>query len=101
MSVIWSNRGGWSSEEEEVLLARFGDDTTLDIIARSATEPQVVVTWVEWDRQHPSIYVVDFRARTKDGYVIAEEYLTMQHLRESAWGAFIPPAQTDSPPDAE
>ena len=93
MSVIWSDRGGGSPEEEELLYARYGDDTTLDIVARSPVDSRVVITWVAWDRQHPSIYVVDFRARTKDGYVAAEEYLTMQHIRDSAWGEFFPAKQ--------
>lgn len=93
MALIWSDRGGWSMEEEELLYARFGDDTTLDIVSRSPVDPRVVVTWVAWDRQHPSIYLVDFRNRTRDGYVAAEEYMTIEQLRDSAWGEFFPPVE--------
>lgn len=93
MALVWSEQGGWSQEEEELLFARYGDDTTLDIIERSPVDARVVITWVGWDRRHPEIYVVDFRARTKDGYVIAEPFMTVALAKEGRWAAFFPAAQ--------
>jgi hypothetical protein len=88
--VIWSDRGGWRPEEEPLLLAQFGDDTTLDIIERSTVEPRVVITWVGWDRLPPSIYIVDFRQLTEYGTPVCREFMTVDAAKASEWAEFFP-----------
>ena len=88
---IWSRHGGWTPEEEELLLSYFGDETTLDIIERSPVEPSVVITWVEWDRLQPSIYLVDFRERTKYDTPVCEEFMNVAAAKASKWAACFPP----------
>ncbi len=90
MSLISSNRGGWSPEEEALLLGHFGDDTTLDIIERAPIEPRVVLTWVAWDRLPPSIYLVDFRERTKYDTPVCEEFMTIAAAKASRWADLFP-----------
>lgn len=96
---IWSRHGGWTPEEEELLLSHFGDDTTLDIIERSPVEPSVVITWVEWDRLQPSIYLVDFRERTKYDTPVCEEFMNVAAAKASKWAACFPPMEeaTETP----
>lgn len=91
--MIWSLRGGWTPEEETLLLSYFGDETTLDIIERSQVEPRVVITWVEWDRLQPSIYVVDFRARTKYDTPVCEEFMSVAAAKASKWADCFPPQE--------
>ena len=88
--MVWSLYGGWSEEEEQLLLSHFGDDTTLDIIERSPVEPRVVITWVEWDRLPPSIYLVDFRARTKYDTPVCEEFMSAALAKASKWADCFP-----------
>jgi hypothetical protein len=90
---IWSRLGGWTSEEEDLLLSYFGDETTLDIIERSPVEPSVVITWVEWDRLQPSIYLVDFRERTKYDTPVCEEFMNVAAAKASKWAAYFPPSE--------
>ena len=96
--MISSRRGGWTPEEETLLLGHFGDDTTLDIIERSPVEPSVVITWVEWDRLPPSIYLVDFRERTKYDTPVCEEFTSVAAAKASKWSACFP-AQDAAPAD--
>jgi len=96
--TIWSDRGGWSPEEEQLLFSRFGDDVTLDIIERSPIDPTLVITWVAWSFQHPEIYVIDFKERTKYDTIGGEDFPTVAAVRASEkWGKFFPepPAQGD------
>lgn len=88
--MLSSNQGGWTKEEGELLLAHFGEDTTLDIIERSSVEPSVVITWVEWDRLPPSIYLVDFRERTKYDTPICEEFMSVALAKVSKWAEYFP-----------
>ena len=92
---VWSRHGGWTPEEEVLLLSYFGDETTLDIIERSPVEPRVVITWVEWDRLPPSIYLVDFRARTKYDTPVCEEFMSVAAAKVSKWAEYFPPAEAD------
>ena len=85
--AVW----GLDAREEDLLLAHFGDDTTLDIIERSPIEPSVVITWVEWDRLQPSIYLVDFRERTKYDTPVCEEFMNVAAAKASKWAADLPP----------
>lgn len=97
--MIWSRQGGWTPEEEELLLAHFGDDTTLEIMERSPVEPRVVITWVEWDRLPPSIYLVDFRERTRYDTPVCEEFMTAAAAKASKWADCFPEqaASSDNP----
>lgn len=91
MSVIWSDQGGWSPEEEALLLSRFGDDTTLDIVERSTVDPTIVITWVQWDRQHPEVYLIDFKERTKYDTIGGEYFPTVAAARASEkWARYFP-----------
>ncbi len=96
--MLSSRQGGWTQEEGELLIAHFGDDTTLDIIERSPIEPSVVITWVEWDRMQPSIYLVDFRERTKYDTAVCEEFMSVALAKTSKWAAYFP--RTDQEPAA-
>jgi hypothetical protein len=88
---IWSDRGGWSPEEEALLYSRFGEEVTLDIIERSPLDPTVVLTWVAWDFQHPEIYVIDFKERTKYDTIGGEDVPTVAAARASEkWGKYFP-----------
>lgn len=87
-----SRLGGWSKAEAELLYRYFGDDTVLEIIERSPIEPQVVITWVEWYRLPPSIYVVDFRSRTQYDTPICEEVMSADEARSGKWGEYFPQA---------
>ena len=101
MSLIWSDRGGWSPEEEELLLSRFGDDTTLDIVERSPIDPTIVITWVQWDRQHPEVYLIDFKERTKYDTIGGEDFPTVAALKASEkWGHYFP-EQPPSPSSSD
>lgn len=82
--------GGWLIEEVPLLLAHFGEDTTLDIIERSQVEPRVVITWVGWDRLPPSIYIVDFRERTKYDTPVVQEFMNVPAAKASRWAEFFP-----------
>jgi hypothetical protein len=88
--MLLSRQGGWTLEEAELLIAHFGEETTLDIIERSPIEPRVVITWVEWDRLQPSIYLVDFRERTKYNTAVCEEFMTVDAAKSSKWAACFP-----------
>ncbi len=87
--MLSSRQGGWTPEEAELLIAHFGDDTTLDIIERSPIEPRVVITWVEWDRLPPSIYLVDFRERTKYDTAVCEEFRSVALAKASKWAEYF------------
>jgi hypothetical protein len=88
---IWSDRGGWSPEEEALLYTRFGDEVTLDIIERSPVDPTIVITWVEWGFQHPEIYVLDFKERTKYDTIGGEDFPSVKAIRASEkWGTYFP-----------
>ena len=95
--MLSSRRGGWTQEEGELLIAHFGEETTLDIIERSPIEPRVVITWVEWDRMQPSIYLVDFRERTKYDTAVCEEFMSVALAKASKWAAYFP-ATDEEPP---
>ena len=89
--TIWSDRGGWSPEEQELLFSRFGDDVTLDIIERSAVDPTIVLTWVAWGFQHPEIYVLDFNERTKYDTIGGVDFANVAAVRADAtWGPYFP-----------
>lgn len=90
--MIESNHGGWTPEEATLLFSYFGDDTVLDIMERSPIEPRVVITWVEWDRLPPSIYLVDFRARTKYDTPVCEEFMSAAAAKASRWADLFPAA---------
>lgn len=86
-----SERGGWLPEEEKLLLSRFGEEVTLDIIERSPVDPTVVMTWVAWDFQHPEIYVLDFKERTKYNTIGGVDFPTVAAVRASeTWGPLFP-----------
>jgi hypothetical protein len=96
---IWSDRGGWSTEEQELLLSRFGDEVTLDIIERSPVDPTIVMTWVAWDFQHPEVYVIDFKERTKYDTIGGVDMPNVASVRASEkWGPYFPepPAEAAS-----
>jgi hypothetical protein len=95
--MIESHHGGWSPEEGAGLLAYFGDDTVVDIIERSPVEPRVVIAWIEWDRLPPSIYLVDFRERTKYDTPVCEEFLSVEAAKLSRWSSLWP---AEEPPGA-
>jgi hypothetical protein len=88
--MIWTQRGGWTPEEEELLLGHFGDDTTLEILERSLVEPSVVITWVEWDRLPPSYYIVDFRERTQYNTPVCQEFMSIPEAKASKWAEYFP-----------
>jgi hypothetical protein len=89
--TIWSDHGGWTPEEEELLLSRFGEEATFDIIERSPADPTVVLAWVGWDFQHPEIYVIDFKERTKWNTIGGEDVPTVAAARASEkWGKYFP-----------
>ncbi|HEY8598424.1 MAG TPA: hypothetical protein VIL85_08330 [Thermomicrobiales bacterium] len=88
--MVLSRQGGWTLEEGELLIAHFGEETTLDIIERSPIEPRVVITWVEWDRLPPSIYLVDFRERTKYDTAVCEEFMSVADAKASKWAGYFP-----------
>ncbi len=88
--MIESNHGGWSSEEGAGLLAYFGEDTVVDILERSPVEPRVVIAWIEWDRLPPSIYLVDFRERTKYDTPVCEEFMSAAAAKASRWSDLWP-----------
>jgi hypothetical protein len=88
--MIWTQRGGWTPEEEELLLSHFGDDTTLEILERSPVEASVVITWVEWDRLPPSYYIVDFRERTQYNTPVCQEFMSIPEAKASKWAEFFP-----------
>jgi len=90
--MIESNRGGWSLEEGAGLLAYFGEDTVVDILERSPIEPRVVIAWIEWDRLPPSIYLVDFRERTRYDTPICEEFMSVAASKASRWSDLWPAA---------
>ena len=93
--TIWSDQGGWLPEEEPLLFSRFGDDTTLDIIKRSPVDPTIVIAWVQWDRQHPSIYVLDFKERTKYDTIGGEEFINLAAIMASEkWAPYFPLEET-------
>ena len=99
--TIWSDQGGWLPEEEPLLLSRFGDDTTLDIVRRSPVDPTIVITWVQWDRQHPSIYAIDFKERTKYDTIGGEEFMNLAAILASErWGPYFPEEREDETADA-
>lgn len=88
---IWSDRGGWSPEEQELLFSRFGEDVTVDIIERSPIDPTLVLTWVAWYFQHPEIYAIDFKERTKYDTIGGEDFATVAAARASEkWGPYFP-----------
>jgi hypothetical protein len=88
---IWSDHGGWSPEEEGLLHSRFGEDVTLDIIERSPVDPTIVLAWVEWGFQHPEIYVLDFKERTKYNTIGGKDFPTVAAVRaDEQWGRFFP-----------
>ncbi len=95
---FWTTRGGWRPEEEEPLTGRFGDDVTLELIARSPVDPRVLIVWVEWDRLPPSIYLVDFRRLSEHGLPQGDEYPSVAAIAASDWGRFFPES---APPDAD
>lgn len=88
--MLSSRQGGWTQEEGELLIAHFGEETILDIIERSPIEPRVVITWVEWDRMQPSIYLVDFRERTKYDTAVCEEFMSVALAKTSKWATYFP-----------
>ena len=88
--MVWTNHGGWTPEEHELLYSYYGDDTTLDIIERSPVEPSVVITWVEWDRLPPSYYIVDFRERTQHGTPVCQEFMSIAEAKASKWAEYFP-----------
>jgi hypothetical protein len=74
-----------------LLLSRFGDDTTLDIVERSTVDPTIVITWVAWDRQHPEVYLIDFKERTKYDTIGGEYFPTAVAARASEqWAHYFP-----------
>ena len=95
--MLSSRQGGWTPEEAELLIAHFGEETTLDIIERSPIEPSVVITWVEWDRLPPSIYLVDFRERTKYDTAVCEEFMSVAAAKSSRWADCFPVADQGPP----
>lgn len=95
MNQINTRRGGWSPEEEDLLFSHFGDDTILDIVERSPVEPRVVITWVEWLGLPSSIYLVDFRERTKYDTPVCEEFMSVAAARESRWADLFPAPEGD------
>lgn len=99
--LIWSDQGGWLPEEEVLLLSRFGDDTTLDIVRRSPVDPTIVIAWVQWDRLHPSIYAIDFKERTKYDTIGGEEFMSLAAILASErWGAYFPAEQAGETAEA-
>ncbi len=88
--MIASNHGGWSPEEGAGLLAYFGADTVVDILERSPVEPRVVIAWIAWDRLPPSIYLVDFRERTRYDTPLCEEFMSVAMAKASRWSALWP-----------
>jgi hypothetical protein len=88
--MVWSLYGGWSPEEEQLLLSYFGEDTTLDIMERSPVDRRVVITWVEWDRLPPSIYLVDFRERTQYDTPVCVEFMSAAEAKASKWADCFP-----------
>jgi len=88
--MIESNHGGWSPEEGAGLLAYFGEDTVVDILERSPVEPRVVIAWIGWDRLPPSIYLVDFRERTKHDTPLCEEFMSVAAAKASRWSDLWP-----------
>lgn len=90
LGKFWTVHGGWLPEEEGPLTDRFGDDVTLELLARSPVDPRVLIVWVEWDRLPPSIYLVDFRRQDRYGLPVADEYMSVAEIKAGEWGRFFP-----------
>ncbi len=88
--MIESHHGGWSPEEGAGLLAYFGEDTIVDLLERSPLEPRVVIAWIEWDRLPPSIYLVDFRERTRYDTPVCEEFMSAAAAKAGRWSDLWP-----------
>jgi hypothetical protein len=91
-----SDQGGWLPEEEALLLSRFGEEVTLDIIERSPVDPTVVMAWVAWDFQHPEIYVLDFKERTRYDTIGGVDFANVASVRaHETWGPYFPEPQAN------